>query len=244
MTMLKKLLRDGRALGLAALVAVACSPAAAAVLPTVEDRFVDEHVAAVASQDLDAATGADVATGPDAAALALTSRAEDSQATSSEQAPAAEPVATPRDAVLPPTAGDTTTTTNTTTTVSDSAPAVTLAAISHLSVSTTAATLTVETAPHVTCAITVSGAGRVPGLDAKQSDASGHIVWTWAVAGTITGAARVECTTSSQSIVLTPKLERADSDQHDLQTQGGDHTPAQVPAFAKESEHRGAAPHR
>jgi hypothetical protein len=257
-----KLLRDGRALGLAALVAVACSPAAAAAVPTPEQRFVDDHAAAVAT--LEAATTTDADTGATAQPTAEPQASQD-VATVTEQAEPVEPAVVPADdAVLPPTVDDaataattttqtsvvtdgvtTTTTTETDTKVIDvGAPVIDLAATSKLTVTATAATLTVDTAPHVTCAITVSGAGRVPGLDAKQSDPSGHIVWTWAVDATVSGAARVECTTNTQSVVVTPKVERIESDQPDVQTKSDDHRPATLPRLERDTERHGLAPRR
>src|SRR5690349_12768349 len=87
MTSLKRLLSNGKALWLAAVVAVACSPSAAAVLAG-DDRFVDEHASAMAA-DVATADTADLIAGIEDAAVAEGRSTQGTKASDAVEQPAA-----------------------------------------------------------------------------------------------------------------------------------------------------------
>ena len=214
MASLKSLLRSGGTVWFAAALAVACSPAAA---PTKSEEVV---IAPSESSDgaQDASTGdapADVRSA-DPIADATAGTAAEAPASSTqdlvtvEQEGNSQAAATDNSTavgtVSGPQAADATTSATITTTVGVSAGGE--------------ATVTAKASPNVVCAITVSGAGRVPGLDAKQTDTTGNVTWTWMVAaGTPTSswAARVECSHSDSIDVAPTKTDRSDEPERTLQ---------------------------
>src|SRR5689334_22898972 len=99
MTSLKRLLWNGKALWLAAVVAVACSPSAAAVLAG-DDRFVDDHASALAA-DVATTGTADLTAGVEDPAVADGRDAQSTMASDAVEQPAATTAA---DATVEPVA--------------------------------------------------------------------------------------------------------------------------------------------
>ncbi len=229
MASLKGLLRSGRTIWFAAALAVACSPAAAST--TSEEVIIAPSESSDSAQD--ASTGdapTDVhSADPIADGTAGTAAAAPASSTqdlvTSEQDGTSQ-VAVASNDVVRPAGGAPATTDNSTTAGTLSGPQAADATTSATITTTVGvsaggeATVTANASPNVACAITVSGAGRAPGLDAKQTDTTGKVTWTWTdAAGTPTSswAARVECSHSESIDVAPTTTDRSDEPERTLQ---------------------------
>jgi len=205
MASLKRLLRSGRTVWLAAALAVACSPAAASATSESGAPLVDDHAGAAPLGEIVIAPSGSPEDAHDASTGDARTDAE-APPSSTQDLATAEREATGQaalgsdDVVRPAVSTETITTTVGVTGDGE-------------------ASVTAKASPNVVCAITASGAGRVPGLDAKQTDSTGNVIWTWTVAGTPTSsqAARVECSNADSIEVVPAKTDRGDQPERTLQ---------------------------